>query len=64
MLAVIPIAALLGQLEERFTERKNYAPEKFLSPIVANDPQRDDANWRQHLLWRRASETPTRELVS
>lgn len=29
-----------GQLEERFTERKNYAPEKFLSPIVANDPQR------------------------
>src|SRR2546421_4245274 len=29
-----------GDLEERFTERKNYAPEKFLSPIVANDPQR------------------------
>jgi NADH-quinone oxidoreductase subunit G len=29
-----------GQLEERFTERKNYAPEKYLSPIVANDPQR------------------------
>ncbi|MBA3440725.1 MAG: molybdopterin-dependent oxidoreductase [Pyrinomonadaceae bacterium] len=29
-----------GGLEERFTERKNYAPEKFLSPIVANDPQR------------------------
>ncbi|HEV2706032.1 MAG TPA: 2Fe-2S iron-sulfur cluster-binding protein, partial [Pyrinomonadaceae bacterium] len=29
-----------GQLEERFTERKNYYPEKFLSPIVANDPQR------------------------
>src|ERR687884_504527 len=29
-----------GNLEERFTERKNYAPEKFLSPIVANDPQR------------------------
>ncbi|HYE14744.1 MAG TPA: molybdopterin-dependent oxidoreductase, partial [Pyrinomonadaceae bacterium] len=29
-----------GQLEERFTERKNYHPEKFLSPIVANDPQR------------------------
>ena len=29
-----------GNLEERFTERKNYAPEKYLSPIVANDPQR------------------------
>src|SRR5438270_11034450 len=29
-----------GGLEERFTERKNYAPEKFLSPIVANDSQR------------------------
>jgi len=29
-----------GQLEERFTERKNYYPEKYLSPIVANDPQR------------------------
>src|ERR687884_2025109 len=29
-----------GGLEERFTERKNYAPEKYLSPIVANDPQR------------------------
>jgi NADH-quinone oxidoreductase subunit G len=29
-----------GQLEERFTERKNYYPEKFLSPIVANDSQR------------------------
>ena len=29
-----------GGLEERFTERKNYYPEKFLSPIVANDPQR------------------------
>jgi NADH-quinone oxidoreductase subunit G len=29
-----------GGLEERFTEKKNYAPEKFLSPIVANDPQR------------------------
>lgn len=29
-----------GGLEERFTERKNYTPEKFLSPIVANDPQR------------------------
>src|SRR5256885_1712618 len=24
-----------GDLEERFTERKNYTPEKFLSPIVA-----------------------------
>lgn len=29
-----------GGLEERFSERKNYAPEKFLSPMVANDPQR------------------------
>jgi NADH-quinone oxidoreductase subunit G len=29
-----------GGLEERFTERKNYAPEKYLSPMVANDPQR------------------------
>ncbi|MGI9035464.1 MAG: molybdopterin-dependent oxidoreductase [Pyrinomonadaceae bacterium] len=29
-----------GDLEERFHERKNAAPEKFLSPIVANDPQR------------------------
>src|SRR5256714_1525496 len=29
-----------GGLEERFSERKNYAPEKFLSPIVANDSQR------------------------
>ena len=29
-----------GGLEERFREKKNYAPEKFLSPIVANDPQR------------------------
>lgn len=29
-----------GGLEERFTERKNYYPEKYLSPIVANDPQR------------------------
>jgi NADH-quinone oxidoreductase subunit G len=29
-----------GDVEERFTERKNIAPEKFLSPIVANDPQR------------------------
>ena len=29
-----------GDLEERFTERKNAAPEKYLSPIVANDPQR------------------------
>jgi NADH-quinone oxidoreductase subunit G len=29
-----------GGLEERFRERKNYHPEKFLSPIVANDPQR------------------------
>ncbi|MBA3634003.1 MAG: molybdopterin-dependent oxidoreductase [Acidobacteria bacterium] len=29
-----------GDVEERFIERKNVAPEKFLSPIVANDPQR------------------------
>ncbi len=29
-----------GGLEERFTERKNVMPEKYLSPIVANDPQR------------------------
>jgi NADH-quinone oxidoreductase subunit G len=29
-----------GGLEERFTERKNYYPEKYLSPMVANDPQR------------------------
>jgi len=29
-----------GGLEERFTEKKNYYPERFLSPIVANDPQR------------------------
>lgn len=29
-----------GNLEERFTEKKNYAPEKFLSPMVGNDPQR------------------------
>jgi NADH-quinone oxidoreductase subunit G len=27
-------------LEERFTEQKNYRPEKYLSPMVANDPQR------------------------
>jgi NADH-quinone oxidoreductase subunit G len=29
-----------GGLEERFTERKNGYPEKYLSPIVANDQQR------------------------
>ncbi|MDT4968232.1 MAG: NADH-quinone oxidoreductase subunit, partial [Acidobacteriota bacterium] len=29
-----------GGLEERFSERKNAYPEKYLSPIVANDPQR------------------------
>jgi len=29
-----------GNLEERFTEQKNYHPEKYLSPMVANDPQR------------------------
>ncbi len=29
-----------GDVEERFTETKNARPEKYLSPIVANDPQR------------------------
>jgi NADH-quinone oxidoreductase subunit G len=29
-----------GDVEERFDEPKNRAPEKYLSPIVANDPQR------------------------
>jgi NADH-quinone oxidoreductase subunit G len=29
-----------GDVEERFVESKNATPEKFLSPIVANDPQR------------------------
>ena len=29
-----------GDVEERFVETKNAVPEKFLSPIVANDPQR------------------------
>ncbi|MBA2620600.1 MAG: molybdopterin-dependent oxidoreductase [Acidobacteria bacterium] len=29
-----------GDLEERFIEPKNAQPEKFLSPVVANDPQR------------------------
>jgi NADH-quinone oxidoreductase subunit G len=29
-----------GGLEERFTERKNYYAERYLSPMVANDPQR------------------------
>src|SRR2546430_2601407 len=29
-----------GNLEERFTEKKNYHPEKYLSAMVANDPQR------------------------
>jgi NADH-quinone oxidoreductase subunit G len=29
-----------GGLEERFTEKKNYQPERYLSPMVANDPQR------------------------
>lgn len=29
-----------GDVEERFKEEKNRAPEKYLSPIVANDPQR------------------------
>jgi NADH-quinone oxidoreductase subunit G len=29
-----------GDVEERFSEPKNVQPEKYLSPIVANDPQR------------------------
>src|SRR5437588_915316 len=29
-----------GDLEERFTEKKNAFPEKYLSPMVANDQQR------------------------
>ncbi|HEY2963902.1 MAG TPA: NADH-quinone oxidoreductase subunit NuoG [Pyrinomonadaceae bacterium] len=29
-----------GGLEERFTESKNYYAERYLSPMVANDPQR------------------------
>ena len=29
-----------GNLEERFVENKNARPEKYLSPMVANDPQR------------------------
>lgn len=29
-----------GDVEQRFSERKNAQPEKYLSPIVANDPQR------------------------
>ena len=29
-----------GDVEERFSEKKNAQPEKYLSPIVANDPQR------------------------
>ncbi|HKN83706.1 MAG TPA: molybdopterin-dependent oxidoreductase [Pyrinomonadaceae bacterium] len=29
-----------GGLEERFTDRKNYYAERYLSPMVANDPQR------------------------
>ncbi len=29
-----------GDLEQRFTEGKNVAPEKYLSPVIANDPQR------------------------
>lgn len=29
-----------GDIEERFAEGKNKKPEKYLSPIVANDPQR------------------------
>ena len=29
-----------GGLEERFTERKNAQAERYLSPMVANDPQR------------------------
>lgn len=29
-----------GDVEERFTENKNAQPDKYLSPMVANDPQR------------------------
>ncbi len=29
-----------GDLEQRFNEEKNRAPEKYLSPVIANDPQR------------------------
>lgn len=29
-----------GDVEERFFENKNVAPEKYLSPVIANDPQR------------------------
>ncbi|MBS1792873.1 MAG: molybdopterin-dependent oxidoreductase [Acidobacteria bacterium] len=29
-----------GDVEQRFSEKKNQKPEKYLSPIVANDPQR------------------------
>ncbi len=29
-----------GDVEQRFSEKKNADPEKYLSPIVANDPQR------------------------
>src|ERR1044072_1279305 len=29
-----------GGLEEPFTEKKNYYAERYLSPMVANDPQR------------------------
>ncbi len=29
-----------GDLEERFTEKKNVQPDKYWSPMIANDPQR------------------------
>ncbi|MBE7516970.1 MAG: molybdopterin-dependent oxidoreductase [Chloracidobacterium sp.] len=29
-----------GDLEERFVENKNVTPDKYLSPVIANDPQR------------------------
>ncbi|MBP9664027.1 MAG: molybdopterin-dependent oxidoreductase [Pyrinomonadaceae bacterium] len=29
-----------GDVEERFTEQKNVQPEKYWSPVIANDPQR------------------------
>lgn len=29
-----------GDLEERFTEKKNVRPDKYWSPMIANDPQR------------------------
>src|ERR1044071_6984971 len=51
-----------GNLEERFTEKKNYAPEKYLSPIVDHDsPPPEEAvgvephDFDLHVLLRRLS---------